>query len=58
VLPDGAGVERLREPQGPPERLAAVSELEAGRVGVQVGTSPRQPSPPVDGEYAANRYDP
>ena len=53
----GLGVERSRDPEGPSERSAAVSEVDAGRVGVHGGSSPRQATGGVDGEFTAHHDD-
>jgi len=58
VLTDGTDIAVLRRPQRPAKRLSAIHKLEADEIGVQVGTSARQPSTPVDDQLAANRYDP
>jgi hypothetical protein len=58
VLSDRSEIQRLRRAQRAPESLSAIGELEARRVGVQIGTSARQPSTPVDDQLTVNRYDP
>ena len=53
----GLGVERSRDPEGPCERSATVSEVDAGRVGVHGGASSRQATGGVDGEDTVHHDD-
>jgi len=57
VLSHWPGVERSRDPQGPGERSAAVSEVDARRVGVHGGASSRQATGVVDGEDTVHHDD-
>jgi hypothetical protein len=57
VPSDRAGVEGLRDAQGPPERPSTERGLEAVQVRMQVRTPARQPPPRIGGEHAPNRHD-
>jgi hypothetical protein len=57
VLPHRSGVERPWDPEGPWERSAPISEVDAGQVGVDVRSSTGQATGGVDGECTIGHDD-
>jgi hypothetical protein len=57
VLPDSRGVQRARDPKGPWERSALVSQVDAREVGVHGGSSTGQAPKGIDGEDTVHHHD-
>jgi len=57
VLPHGRDVERTGDPEGPWERSAPVSEVDAGQDGVHGGAPAGQATGEVDGEDTTDHDD-
>lgn len=57
MLPHRACVERSWDPEGPWERSATVSEVDAGQLGVHGGSSAWQASGAIDGENSVGHDD-
>ena len=57
VVQHRADVERSRHPEGPGERSAPLGEVDAHRVGVHVGSPPRQASGGISGEDTTDHDD-
>ena len=57
MLPQGLDVERPLDPEGPWERSATVSEVDAGPVGVHGGAATRQATGGVGGEDTVDHDD-
>jgi hypothetical protein len=58
VLPHRRDVKRTGDPEGPWERSAPVSEVDADRVGMHGGSPARQATGGVDGEDTVGHDDP